>query len=386
MVRCPAWVSIDVANAVLFSSFAVTWSGATHEPVWCLVGVVIWLLRLPSAAVRDREMRIHAGRVRHRHRIHLARGLRVLEGTGASRWCRAGRRSSCSPRTAPCSCCARRSARCCRLAGQGNVFAYSGWLELLSLEALLFTVSIAFILLAMAKDAPNSAIANSGGDRRAQPASQTTGAASWSRARRRSAWAMDARPATAVLLIRPRPASRADQRPARPCGRRSRAADFQPRPPQPVVGSSAGLVGRWGGDEFAAVLYDTSRDRAAAMANSSAGFQKARGGDREPVGATASMGIAVQRLPARSICRRFWCRPIRRSIAPSRAGPQPRQYGFAQFNVDRRASAQSSAQACAGRCRGNNGGLIRRPQWARRRLSVVFLCWMRCESRAGYAA
>ena len=32
----------------------------------------------------------------------------------ASRWCRAGPRSSCCSRTARCSCCARRCRRCCR--------------------------------------------------------------------------------------------------------------------------------------------------------------------------------------------------------------------------------------------------------------------------------
>src|SRR5262245_46488039 len=52
----PDWASIDAANAVLFGSFALTWSGArvfdrrSAEPVWCMVGVVIWLLacRLPQ--------------------------------------------------------------------------------------------------------------------------------------------------------------------------------------------------------------------------------------------------------------------------------------------------------------------------------------------------
>jgi len=33
-----------------------------------------------------------------------------------------------------------------------NVFSQSAWLEVLSMEALLFTISIAFILLAMAKE------------------------------------------------------------------------------------------------------------------------------------------------------------------------------------------------------------------------------------------
>ena len=54
----PTWVSIDAANAVLFASFALTWSGArvfdrrSAEPVWCMVGVIIWMLacRLPQFA------------------------------------------------------------------------------------------------------------------------------------------------------------------------------------------------------------------------------------------------------------------------------------------------------------------------------------------------
>src|SRR6476661_1084108 len=52
----PDSVSIDFANAVLFTSFAVTWSGARvfdrrkPEPALALVGVALWLLacRLPS--------------------------------------------------------------------------------------------------------------------------------------------------------------------------------------------------------------------------------------------------------------------------------------------------------------------------------------------------
>src|ERR1700712_1971234 len=46
----PDSLSIDLANAVLFSSFALTWSGArvfdrrNPEPALSLVGVAIWLL------------------------------------------------------------------------------------------------------------------------------------------------------------------------------------------------------------------------------------------------------------------------------------------------------------------------------------------------------
>ena len=69
----------------------------------------------------------------------------------ASRWCRAGRRSSCCSRMARCSCCARRSSQVLPWSPTSQVFD-SVWLTVLSFEALLFTIAIAFILLAMAKE------------------------------------------------------------------------------------------------------------------------------------------------------------------------------------------------------------------------------------------
>jgi diguanylate cyclase (GGDEF)-like protein len=58
------------------------------------------------------------------------------------------------------------------------------------------------------------------------------------------------------------------------------------------IGSS-GLVGRWGGDEFAAVLYDVTRNDATAMARRiQAAFEKAANQvDLHSVQATASIGI-----------------------------------------------------------------------------------------------
>jgi len=56
----------------------------------------------------------------------------------------------------------------------------------------------------------------------------------------------------------------------------------------------AGLVGRWGGDEFVAVLYDTSRDAAITVAERvQLAFEKAAAdiGGRL-IGATVSTGIA----------------------------------------------------------------------------------------------
>ena len=52
---------------------------------------------------------------------------------------------------ARCSCCARRSLADAALVAGHQVFD-SVWLTVLSFEALLFTIAIAFILLAMAKE------------------------------------------------------------------------------------------------------------------------------------------------------------------------------------------------------------------------------------------
>src|SRR5262249_46844771 len=54
----PDLITIDLANAVLFTAFAVTWTGARVfdgrpvEPVYLVTGAVIWLLvcRLPLVA------------------------------------------------------------------------------------------------------------------------------------------------------------------------------------------------------------------------------------------------------------------------------------------------------------------------------------------------
>ncbi len=57
----PDLISIDLANALLFTSFAVTWTGARVfdgrpvEPVYLVTGAVLWLLvcRLPVLAKRS---------------------------------------------------------------------------------------------------------------------------------------------------------------------------------------------------------------------------------------------------------------------------------------------------------------------------------------------
>jgi hypothetical protein len=76
----PDSLSVDLANAVLFGSFALTWCGArvfddrNAEPALALVGVAVWLLacRLQTF-VTTVELRL--GRLGDRDRLYLGDGL-----------------------------------------------------------------------------------------------------------------------------------------------------------------------------------------------------------------------------------------------------------------------------------------------------------------------
>ena len=84
----------------------------------------------------------------------------------------------------------------------------------------------------------------------------STAAASSSRPRRRSAGRLDlSRPrcCCSISTISRRSTTASATPSATGCCRSS------PTPPRPIS-APAGLVGRWGGDEFVAVLYDTARD------------------------------------------------------------------------------------------------------------------------------
>ena len=115
----PDLISIDLTNSLLFTAFAVTWTGARvfdhHKPLPILLfgGAALWLVVCRLPAVED------------------AWNVRVLLSCGiiaAYTWATAyefwrGRSEPlvsrwpaifmCSP-TARFICCARRSARCCR--------------------------------------------------------------------------------------------------------------------------------------------------------------------------------------------------------------------------------------------------------------------------------
>ena len=169
------------------------------------------------------------------------------------------------------------------------------WLTVLSFEALLFTISIAFILLAMAKERtelrhrtaamvdPLTGIAN----RRSflQDAAQL--------AKRHRA---NPRP-TAVLLIDLDHFKSINDRFGHALG--DRVLEIFAETARQSV-RSTDLLGRLGGEEFAAVLYDTSRDKAVAVAERirESFAQAAQEVDGRPVCATVSIGLVHCEEPA----------------------------------------------------------------------------------------
>src|SRR4051812_23972824 len=288
----PDSLSIDLANAVLFGSFALTWCGArvfdrrNPEPVVALVGVAIWLLACRLQAFTTTvELRVLVGsgivtaytwgtayefwRGRDEALVSRWPAIFMLFAHGALFLLRTPLGAAVHVST-------------------GNKLAMSGWLELLSLEALLFTISIAFILLAMAKERTEyrhraaartdalTGIANRRGFLEQTALSRRTGSG--------------AQP-TAVLLFDLDHFKTINDRYGHAVGDRTLKifADIA----KAHIGT-AGTVGRWGGDEFVAVLPDTTREIAATVAEriQVALEHAAADIDGRLVGATVSTGLA----------------------------------------------------------------------------------------------
>jgi diguanylate cyclase (GGDEF)-like protein len=289
----PDLITIDLANALLFTAFAVTWTGARVfdgrpvEPVYMVTGAVLWLLvcRLPvlADAVETRALIASAIITTYTwltaYEFWRGRAEQLL-----SRW------PAIFMLFAHGALFLLRTPLVTMLPwslSNDNIFG-SVWLTVLSFEALLFTISIAFILLAMAKERielrhrtaamvdPLTGIAN----RRAflQDAALMT--------KRHST---DPRP-TAVLLIDLDHFKSINDRFGHALGDRVLEV-FTDAARRSV--RSTDLIGRLGGEEFAAVLYDTGCDKAVAAAERiRESFAKAaREVDGCPVCATASIGL-----------------------------------------------------------------------------------------------
>jgi diguanylate cyclase (GGDEF)-like protein len=289
----PDLITIDLANALLFTAFAVTWTGARVfdgrpvEPVYLVTGAVLWLLvcRLPVVADNiDLRSLMASGIITAYTWLTAYEFWRGRAEQLVSRW------PAIFMLFAHGALFLLRTPLVAVLPWSptnSNMFG-SVWLTVLSFEALLFTISIAFILLAMAKERTELR------HRTAAMVDPLTGIANRRSflqdaalmAKQHSA---DPRP-TAVLLIDLDHFKSINDRFGHALGDRvlevfTEAARQSMR--------STDLIGRLGGEEFAAVMRDTSRDKAVAVAERirESFAQAAQTVDGRPVCATVSIGI-----------------------------------------------------------------------------------------------
>jgi diguanylate cyclase (GGDEF)-like protein len=288
-------ISIDLANAVLFTAFAMTWTGARvfdqrrARPILMFGGAALWLVlcRLPIIAGSwDLRVLISSGIITAYTWAAAYEFWRGRSEALVSRW------PAIFMLFAHGSLYLLRTPFGAMLPWSpvGNEVFDSVWMTVLSFEALLFTISIAFILLAMAKERtehrhktmalvdPLTGIAN-------RRAFLQDGEAELKRQ------AADPRPIAVMLLdldnfksINDRfghaIGDRVLQRFAEVSGNCMRRAD---------------LFGRLGGEEFAAVLVDATRERAMAIAEQirTSFANSTYEIDGRPVVATVSIGIVI---------------------------------------------------------------------------------------------
>jgi diguanylate cyclase (GGDEF)-like protein len=292
-------VSIDLANALLFLSFGVTWTGArvfdnrAPLPAYLLVGPLVWFF------------------VTHVPALTVGLNLRVLLSCSiitTYTWLTAYEfwRGRAEPLVS-------RWPAIFMLFAHGSLFLLrtplgtmlpwlpasqlvdSVWLIVMTFEALLFTISIAFILLAMAKERAEYRL------RTMANIDSLTGISN------RRSFLQDgaelakrhaAKPCpAAVLLVDLDHFKSINDRFGHAVGDRvlqifTRTAQENIKPPD--------LFGRLGGEEFAVVLYDVGQERAAARAEliRTAFAEAADEVDGYPVAATLSIGMVFSRSAA----------------------------------------------------------------------------------------
>jgi diguanylate cyclase (GGDEF)-like protein len=290
--NAPDLITIDLANAMLFTAFAVTWTGARvfdgrpAEPVYLVTGAVLWLLvcRLPAIADSvDTRVLIASGIITAYTWLAAYEFWRGRNEQLVSRW------PAIFMLFAHGALFLLRTPLIAVLPWTPTDRVYNSvWLTVLSFEALLFTISIAFILLAMAKERTELR------HRTAAMIDPLTGIAN------RRAFLHDAdlmakrhaaRPKpTAVLLIDLDHFKSINDRFGHAVGDRVLEI-FSAAARQSIRASD--LLGRLGGEEFAAVLHDTSREKAVTVAERirEAFAEQAKEVDSRPVCATVSIGV-----------------------------------------------------------------------------------------------
>lgn len=290
----PNFISIDIAGALLFTSYGVTWTGArvfsgrAPQPLMLLSGALAWVLcsqfvgsaesngiryLLSSAIIAGFSWAAAFEFWRGRHEGLVSRwpAIVLLFAQGVLFLLRTPL-SSLLPHTP-----------------KGSELS-SAWLTVLSPEVLLFTISSAFILLAMGKERAEL------GHKNASLLDPLTGLSN------RRGFMQDAEVAARIQLQRGRPVAvflidmdhfksindrfghAVGDRVLRlfgdVCREKLRATDF---------------VGRIGGEEFAVMLPNATRDNAYVIAERiRAAFEFAGAAiDGEPLAATLSIGVAI---------------------------------------------------------------------------------------------
>jgi diguanylate cyclase (GGDEF)-like protein len=261
----PDLISIDLANALLFTAFAVTWIGARVfdgrpvEPVYLVTGAVLWLLVCRLPVVADSVAA----------RVLLTSGIITTYTWLAAYEFWRGRAEALVSRWPAIFMLFAHGALFLLRTPLVTVLPWSSrnkvfnsvWLTVISFEALLFTISIAFILLAMAKERTELR------HRTAAMVDPLTGIAN------RRAFLQDVAALAKRHMGNPRPAAvllidldhfkSINDRFGHALG--DRVLELFAETAQKNLRASD-LLGRLGGEEFAAVLYDATETQALDMA------------------------------------------------------------------------------------------------------------------------
>ncbi len=285
-------ISIDLANALLFLSFGVTWTGARvfdgrpPLPMYLVAGPVAWLIvaHLPSFSNElDLRFLLASGIITTYTWLTAYEFWRGRSEPLVSRW------PAIFMLFAHGALFLLRTPLFAMMPwSTASEMVGSVWLTVLSFEALLFTISIAFILLAMAKERTEYR------HKTAAMIDPLTGIAN-RRSFLQDSSDMERRHAAnpypaAVLLIDLDHFKSINDRFGHAIGDRvlqvfAESAKANIR--------STDLIGRLGGEEFAAVLCGVSREKAVALAERirSTFAEIASEVDGRPVAATVSIGI-----------------------------------------------------------------------------------------------
>jgi diguanylate cyclase (GGDEF)-like protein len=306
--RFPDVITIDIANSILLTSFAVTWIGTRlfgeHKPNFAFMfgGAIIWLIACQMPDIADSVAK---------------RALLSAAIIAAYTWLAAAELWGNNKRQL-----VARLPAIFLLFAHGALFLLrpplgmlmpqpvgterlfgSVWLTVLSSEELLFTIAIAFILMAMAFEHtaylhkaaafldPLTGIWNRRGliienDRLMNASGKNT-------------------EDTAVLLIELDNFREITQRYGRALG--DQVLQIIAATAKTTIGSSD-FVGRVGGEEFAVVLYDAPRDRALTIAERirSAFAEEAAAIAGYEVGATVSIGLVQHEGPMVALTELLW--------------------------------------------------------------------------------